>query len=139
MRLVIISLLLPLGLSIGTASAAPSTPCELWVGSASGNDAAVSLTIRLCRQGRRVTGKVFWSSRVSGSNVRAVAGSWSADGKTLTMSDQRVLESAPRPGWVFCPIDRYVLRPTKRGGLTGRYRSTACRDTARMQLKRQAL
>ncbi|MEM9192685.1 MAG: hypothetical protein AAGF12_26160 [Myxococcota bacterium] len=108
--------------------------CELWLGTASGNDPSVRVNLRLCGEAE-VTGQFQWSSTESGWNLRSVAGQWSGD--TLIARDTGILQEAPRPGWRFCEVDRYELRRTG-DQLVGTYRSEACSDRAEMRLTRVA-
>ena len=110
--------------------------CEDWQGTASGNDPSVRLHLQLCAaEAGRVRGRVQWSSLESGWNVREVEGRWTAS--RLQLSDVRLSESHPNPGWRFCVIDRWRLE--RQGDrLQGEYVSEACRDRARVHLERVA-
>lgn len=114
----------------------PGEGCERWTGNASGNDPTVQLDLELCPHADGRTGRLQWSSLRSGWNIRAVKGRWSEDGQSLTLSDQRIVEDKPQPGWRFCVIDRYAL--TRRGPdqLQGTYHSKACSDEASVSLRR---
>ncbi len=110
--------------------------CELWKGKVSGNDPSVEVEMRLCAAaGDEVTGVFQWSSLRSGWNRRALVGRWS-DGRTkLALRDASILEERPQPGWRFCTVDDYDLTLTAPGALDGTYRSKACNDTAKVNLK----
>ena len=112
--------------------------CERWTGRAHGNDPTVLLDVRLCPEGAELAGEVQWSSLRSGWNLRKVRGSWSADGRTLTLRDVSIIEDKPKPGWKFCTIDRYQLEREAQDSLHGSYHSKACRDQAKVSLTRQA-
>jgi len=110
--------------------------CELWVGTASGNDPSVLVELHICPQGSGVAGHLQWSSTRSGWNRRAVQGAWEG-GTLLSLSDLRLVENRPLGSWYFCLIDSYELRRVGPDRLAGSYRSVACRDNARMNLRRR--
>lgn len=112
----------------------PQTGCELFVGTASGNDPSVRIGLRLCTDGAgAVTGQLQWSSLRSGWNVRDIAGSRTGD--RFQLRDLRVRKEQAEPGWRFCMVDEYALTLDEEQ-LTGRYHSTACDDRATMNLVR---
>ena len=116
----------------------PKPGCEKWHGQAGGNDPTVELDVQLCPVPKGVTGETQWSSLRSGWSVRAVEGSWSADGQTLALRDVGFNQSKPNPGWRFCLIDHYDLKRVGSDELDGKYRSDACNDSAWVKLKRVA-
>lgn len=114
----------------------PQSGCELWVGRASGNDPSMQIELELCPQADgRLIGSLQWSSTLSGWNVRDLHGHYEADGRALSLSDDRVRAERPAPGWMFCTVDLYTL---ERAGdhLSGRYHSSACTDDGTMSLDR---
>ena len=128
---------------LATATARPKpledlAGCERWTGRAHGNDPTVLVDVRLCPKGADLAGEVQWSSLKSGWNLRKVRGSWSADGRTLTLRDVSIVQEKPNPGWRFCTIDRYRLERAGEDSLQGSYHSKACRDEAKVSLTRQA-
>lgn len=109
-------------------------PCTHWQGTVSGNDPSVRVTVMLCPVGQgRVTGTLVWESERSGTNTRALDGSQS--GKAFTLRDVR-LDGNPKNGWRFCKIDRYALGLVGDDKLEGTYHSSACNDTAKVELTR---
>jgi len=116
----------------------PEEGCELYVGSASGNDPTAQVELRFCPEGAEVSGVLQWSSLRSGWNRRAVRGSWDGTGAELTLRDERIIEERPEPGWRFCRVDQYTLR-REGDRLWGSYRSNACNDTATVDLRRVAI
>lgn len=114
----------------------PAPVCAHWSGTVSGNDPSVAIAGTLCEDDQgRVTGTLSWSSERSGSNVRSVSGSWSADHGALTLHDGAIVESHPNPGWRFCVVDEYDLTGSK-DSLAGKYHSSGCNDHAAMTLTR---
>jgi hypothetical protein len=69
-----------------------------------------------------------WESAVSGRNTRVLAGSLRGD--ELSLHDTAFETSSPKPGWMFCLIDRYRLQFGARDELRGDYWSNACSDHA---------
>jgi hypothetical protein len=119
----------------------PKEPaCQLWEGTAAGNDPSVTLRLTLCEGEAGLYGVVEWSSRSSGWNRRAIEGRRGAKGG-LSLHDVRVLEEKPNPGWRFCVIDRYELDPAAPERLEGEYFSEKCRDAAavKLALKKKAV
>lgn len=117
---------------------APASGCELWIGTASGNDPSTQIELQLCPQpDASVSGSLQWSSTMSGWNLRDVSGRYDASGAELTLRDDRIRAQRPETGWRFCNVDRYTLR---RDGdrLRGRYHSTACHDDGTLDLTRSA-
>lgn len=111
--------------------------CELWSGVAnSGNDPFGQFNFHLCPTATGVTGQAHWFGLNSGTNVREFTGQW--NGTSLTLQDLRMVEQHPKPGWIFCTIDQYVL---SRNGesLDGYYISKSCRDRAEVHLKRRSM
>jgi hypothetical protein len=109
--------------------------CQLYSGLLWGNDPSVTTSLHLCRQADAICGTLVWESTQSGRNVRELSGA--VDGNRLILRDERFAESSPKPGWMFCLIDRYTLEPEHNGnGLRGSYSSTECRDQARLRLRR---
>jgi len=107
--------------------------CTRWHGTVSGNDPSVAVTVVLCeRDDRQVHGTLEWRSRQSGTNTRRIAGAWAANRQSLALRDVGLV-GKPKPGWTFCPIDRYELVRT-REGLVGEYHSAACHDDAKVAL-----
>lgn len=114
---------------------AAQAECELWRGVADSNDSSVQIDLRLCGQGRLITGVLQWSSPQSGHNVRDLVGARSTDG-ALILRDLRVRDERPMPGWRFCAIDRYDLAPVSPTRMEGTYTSLACSDQATLSLDR---
>lgn len=124
------------------ASEAPRPPplpakvaCDVYDGTAAGNDPSVELSLRLCNgEGGKVTGEAQWSSTVSGWNRRELAGTRTSSGYELR--DVRVIDGKANGGWRFCVIDRWSLSLDGES-LTGTYRSAACSDEATVTLKKR--
>jgi hypothetical protein len=111
----------------------PVQPCTRWTGTVRGNDPSVAVVATLCSAGGgRVRGTLVWSSRRSGSSVRTIEGAWAAG--ELIVHDT-ALSGRPNPGWRFCTIDRYTLRPSA-DRLDGTYTSLRCNDDATIALVR---
>lgn len=107
--------------------------CDRFEGQAAGNDPTVRVVLVLCEDAGSLTGKLQWSSLVSGWNVRRVKGH--KDAASYALSDVGIESERPEPGWRFCPIDRYAL--TRDGDrLEGTYDSTDCNDHAAVTLTR---
>ena len=110
-----------------------------WAGTLRGNDPNVSATVSIELDGdcRAVHGILNWRSATSGSNDRVFAGTWDRQARTLTAADVAVNQPAPQGGWRFCRIDRYDLSLSADGALlSGSYSSKACRDRAKVELRR---
>ena len=114
----------------------PGPGCDRWVGESGGNDPTVQLDLVLCPEGQSVQGQTQWSSLRSGWNLRVVEGSWSTDGKTLSLRDVRIVKEKPNPGWRFCTIDLYELHKRGDSKLQGSYHSSSCHDDAWVRLSR---
>ncbi len=113
----------------------PKDNCELWVGTASGNDPSVQVEFSFCiSRNNEVTGILQWSSTRSGWNKRAVNG-YKKDDKII-LHDEKFLENKPNRGWVFCLIDEYRFS-LNRNKMQGEYVSNACRDNGRFSLTRR--
>ena len=117
----------------------PQKDCELWVGSASGNDPSVRVELQLCPRGDGgLAGELQWSSSKSGWNRRAVSGGYRNESKSaITLKDERFIENQPNWPWRFCLIDEYRLTRTGQT-LSGEYDSAACRDHATLSLQKAA-
>jgi len=110
----------------------PQKNCELWVGTASGNDPSVQVELSLCEdRNKELTGVLQWSSTKSGWNKRAVNGYKKEN--TILLHDERFLENKPNKGWMFCLIDEYSLSISK-NTMQGAYESKACKDKASLSL-----
>ena len=108
-------------------------PCTQWRGTVSGNDPSVSVTMSICNlDNNRVSGTLVWDSKTSGTNTRTVEGKRS--GSSITMADIS-LTGNPKPGWMFCKVDRYSLSGSN-DSLSGTYHSEACHDDATIKLER---
>ncbi len=116
------------------------TGCELWVGTVSGNDPSVLVEALICEGiDGSVSGQLQWSSLTSGYSIRDISGQWSQSRDKLAMSDSRIVVNKPNPGWRFCTVDQYdltLIAPTK---LRGSYRSSACSDTAKVELDKKVV
>lgn len=125
-------------LAIRPADLEPSKDCELWVGTASGNDPTVEVQLSLCPESNNeVKGVLQWSSERSGWSRRAVKGAYQDKAKTaITLHDESFLEKKPNPGWRFCLVDEYSLSRSK-DKLSGTYYSKDCDDTATLSLTRK--
>lgn len=109
--------------------------CELWVGTASGNDPSVQVEFSFClNRNNEITGILQWSSTRSGWNKRAVNGNKKEN--TIILHDEKFLENKPNRGWVFCLIDEYRFSLSK-NKMQGDYISNACRDKGRFSLSKQ--
>lgn len=110
----------------------PQKNCELWIGTASGNDPSVQVELSLCEnRNQELTGVLQWSSTKSGWNKRAVNGYKKEN--TILLHDEKFLENKPNKGWMFCLIDEYSLSISK-NTMQGVYESKACKDKARLSL-----
>lgn len=109
-----------------------------WAGTIRGNDQAVTAVLTLRQEGDVLKGTLRWTSAVSGTSLREVAGTRDADGRMLRLRDLRFLQSEPNPLWMFCLVDEYqlVLDPDS-GSLSGSYRSGECNDQATVVLHRE--
>ena len=87
------------------------------------------------RPGNAITGKMQWSSLVSGWSVRSIEGAWNPARTQLILRDIKMLEDRPELGWSFCTVDQYNLS-VQGSIMTGTYRSAACDDQATLHLKR---
>ncbi|MBI5515029.1 MAG: hypothetical protein HY909_14735 [Deltaproteobacteria bacterium] len=113
----------------------PEPGCALWVGRLTGNDPTGEAQLRLCPRGAlEVHGEFQWSSLQSGWDRRALEGAWDASHTVLTLHDTRMLESHPADGWTLCTADRYELRPSQPGTLSGGFWSEACQDNGTLVL-----
>jgi hypothetical protein len=113
--------------------------CNLWKGTASGNDPSVEVQLMLCtEENGDVDGVLQWASSRSGWNRRAVAGTQKTEDKktTFTLHDERFIENKPNTGWRFCLIDQYTLSQNKET-LSGNYLSNDCNDAAKLSLTLQ--
>lgn len=119
----------------------PTELCEVWRGTNSGNDPSQEVELRLCVDSPgspTVRGESQYSSLNSGWTRRAFTGTRSADGRSLTLRENRMLEDRPNPGWRFCLIDEYNLTLVEPDRITGGYFSQACDDRGRMTLRLHA-
>ena len=109
--------------------------CTNWVGGLEGsNDSTARIQFQLCPDGDSITGKMQWSSLVSGWSVRSIVGAWDTSHTQLTLRDVQLLEDRPELGWTFCTVDEYKLT-IQGSSMTGTYRSAACDDQATLHLK----
>lgn len=115
----------------------PRKGCELWSGTASGNDPSVRVQLSLCNEKDpkgAVSGVLQWSSERSGWSRRAITGAYASDGgHAVLLRDTKFIENKPNLFWRFCLIDQYQL---VRDGetLRGEYYSAACKDRAQLSL-----
>ncbi len=137
--LLLVPLLLTPALALAARRPAPlpdEDGCEHYKGTSSGNDPSVRLDVILCPHADgtegKVSGKLTWSSTVSGWNLRQLEGQWKGD--QLKMKDLKILEEKPAGGFYFCTVDTYTLDRRPDGTLKGKYDSEACRDHATMTL-----
>jgi len=112
-----------------------------WVGLLSGNDPDVSAVIDLaCPGENRITGTFLWKSKVSGTNKRAMSGTFDPDTNTLTLKDDGLVATSPKTQWRFCPIDKYELKLSKDlRELSGEYWSEACSDHGTLQIHKASV
>lgn len=129
-------------LTTAVASEAPRPPplpakvaCDVYDGTAAGNDPSVELSLRICVDDSGVvTGEAQWSSTVSGWNRRELAGKRTSTG--FQLRDVRVIDGKANGGWRFCEIESWTL--TLSGtSLTGHYQSAACADSATVTLSKR--
>ncbi len=110
--------------------------CTSWVGHLEGsNDPEARIQLQLCPNGEAITGKMQWSSLVSGWSVRSIEGSWNTSHTELRLRDIELLEDRPEPGWTFCTVDAYRLSISGET-MTGTYVSESCNDRATLHLQR---
>lgn len=102
--------------------------CQLYRGSARGNDPTQLVELVLCLDGASVRGTFQTSSLNSGWSKRSFDGSVVEPGARLALRETAFLERRSNPGWRFCLIDRYDLRFTTRTHIESDYHSTACND-----------
>ena len=82
--------------------------CSNWVGTLEGgNDSTARIQFQICPNGEKITGRMQWSSLVSGWSVRSISGTRDATGNTLILRDTAMLEAKPELGWSFCLVDQY--------------------------------
>lgn len=113
----------------------PKDNCELWVGTASGNDPSVQVEFSFCiNRNNEVTGVLQWSSTRSGWNKRAVNGYKKEN--SIILHDEKFLENKPNRGWVFCLIDEYRFS-LNNNKMEGEYISNSCRDKGQFSLVRR--
>ena len=77
----------------------------------------------------------MWSSPNSGRSNRKVAGFYDAERHLLILRDVEMPLAQASANWRFCPVDYYLL-DLAGDELSGTYWSTACRDRARVRLRR---
>ncbi|MBL8683457.1 MAG: hypothetical protein JNK05_30085 [Myxococcales bacterium] len=102
--------------------------CQLYRGSARGNDPTQLVELVLCVDGSSVRGTFQTSSLNSGWSKRSFVGSVIEPDVRLALRETAFLERRSNPGWRFCLIDRYDLRFTTRTHIESDYHSTDCRD-----------
>lgn len=113
----------------------PTDNCELWVGTARGNDPSVKVEFSFCiNRNKEVIGILQWSSTRSGWNKRAVNG-YKKENEIL-LHDEKFLENKPNRGWVFCLIDEYRFSINK-SRIQGEYASNDCQDKGQFLLIRR--
>ena len=86
-----------------------------------------------------LSGTLQWISDTSGTNTRALSGSYLPKTGAVMLNDDQVTDSAPEGGWRFCAIDKYELHAVGDGKeLIGCYWSAACRDHGSILVRKVA-
>lgn len=102
--------------------------CELYRGSARGNDPTQLVELVLCVDGANVHGTFQTSSLNSGWSKRSFVGNVIEPRARLALRETAFVSQRSNPGWRFCLIDRYDLRWTNERHIESDYHSTACDD-----------
>jgi hypothetical protein len=110
-----------------------STHCEVWTGSARGNEPAMHTALKLCDDGSRVKGELDITGDSSGWARYDVDGSWDAKHETLTVREDDIAEEHAKNGWKFCSGDWLLTRDTRPGeggreALIGKFDAPSCGD-----------
>lgn len=114
----------------------PPPSCELWRGSARGNDPTQVIEMILCSNGTNVHGTFQTSSLNSGWSKRTFVGNVVRPQQELSLREERFVENRPNSGWRFCLIDRYQLVFSSPTHFEADYHSEDCHDNGHISADR---
>jgi hypothetical protein len=108
--------------------------CQLFRGSARGNDPTQLVEMVLCVDGSAARGTFQTSSLRSGWSKRSFVGAVIEPRARLSLRETAFIDDRPNPRWRFCLIDRYDLRFTTATHVESDYHSSACRDDGHISM-----